>query len=318
MPYCNPLVTVVIPTHNRPNLLERAVRSVLLQTIADLEVIVVVDGPDSSTVSALEAMQSADPRLRFLALPQNVGGSDARNAGIEGAKGKWIALLDDDDEWLPQKLEKQLALGKSSSHSSPVISCEIIARTPTEEYIAPRRKPFLPFADYSWGRRSFFRSEGTLYCPTLVAPSALFRTCRFTSGLRRHQDWDWLIRAFALPGVGLEFISEPLVVCHLEENRGIVSRAPDWRYSLDWVNSMQSCVSQEAYAAFLLTNLSLTASKLGDWSAFIPLLNSAFRKGKPRAVHLVMYLGTWLLPMNLRGFTGRILRGGAKKNFQNG
>jgi len=302
----NPFVTVVIPTRNRQDLVGRAVRSVLLQTITDLEVIVVVDGPDPSTVSALEIIRGADARLRVLALPQNLGGSDARNAGINNAKGEWIALLDDDDEWLPQKLEKQLALGKISLHRFPVISCEIIGRTPAADFIAPLRKPFLPFADYAWGQRSLFRNEGALFCPTLVAPTALFRKCLFTSGLRRHQDWDWLIRAFAIPGAGLEFVSEPLVICHSEKNRGSVSSTPDWRYSLNWVNRMQSHFTPEAYAAFLLTNLSLSAASRGDWSAFVPLLVSAFRRGKPRAIHLAMYFGTWLIPMSFRGFIRRI------------
>ncbi len=314
----NPMVTVVIPTRNRPDLVGRAVRSALLQTITDLEVIVVIDGPDPSTVSVLEDIRSADARLRVLPLPQNVGGSDARNAGIEGAKGEWIALLDDDDEWIPKKLEKQLALGNDSSHRFPVISCQIIGRTPTADYIAPRTKPFLPFADYVWGRRSLFRGEGALYCPTLVGPTSLFRKCPFTSGLRRHQDWDWLIRAFDLPGVGLEFVSEPLVICHFEESRGSVSGTSDWRDSLNWVNKIQSYLAPETYAAFLLTNLGHSASKQGDWSAFAPLLVSAFRKGSPRTIHLAMYFGTWLIPMNFRQFIGGMLRGSIKKNLQHG
>jgi glycosyltransferase involved in cell wall biosynthesis len=227
----NPLASVVIPTRNRPELVGRAVRSALQQTLTDLEVIVVVDGPDPATVSALKVLQDTDSRLRVLPLPQNRGGSDARNAGIDAAKGKWIALLDDDDEWMPQKLEKQLALGECSSHRYPVISCKIIGRTPSGDSIYPSREPFLPFADYAWRHRGLLQTEGSLYCPTLVAPSALFRECPFTSGLRRHQDWDWVIRAFALPGVGLEFVSEPLVICHSEEDRGSISATPDWRYS---------------------------------------------------------------------------------------
>jgi len=308
----NPFVTVVIPTRNRPELVVRAVRSALLQTVTDLEVIVVVDGPDPCTVSALEFIQRTDARLRVVALPQNVGGSDARNAGIEYAVGEWIALLDDDDEWLPQKLEKQLALGKNSSHRFPVISCEIIGRTPTSDYIAPQRRPFLPFADYAWGQRGLFRGEGALYCPTLVGPRSLFKKCLFTSGLRRHQDWDWLIRAFALPGAGLEFVSEPLVICHFEEDRGSVSSTTDWRYSLNWVNRMQSYVVPESYAAFLLTSLSYSAAQQGDWSAFVPLLVSSFRRGKPRAIHLAMYFGTWLLPMRCRRFIRSITQGRPK------
>ena len=309
----NPLASVVIPTRNRPELVGRAVRSALQQTLTDLEVIVVVDGPDPATVSALKVLQDTDSRLRVLPLPQNRGGSDARNAGIDAAKGKWIALLDDDDEWMPQKLEKQLALGECSSHRYPVISCKIIGRTPSGDSIYPSREPFLPFADYAWRHRGLLQTEGSLYCPTLVAPSALFRECPFTSGLRRHQDWDWVIRAFALPGVGLEFVSEPLVICHSEEDRGSISATPDWRYSLNWANKKRSHFSPEAYSAFLLTNLSVSAAKKGEWSGFFLLLTSAFKSGKPRAVHLIQYVFAWLLPMNLRRLISRLLQGSSEK-----
>src|ERR1700744_4710601 len=95
-------VSAVIPTRNRPGLVCRAVESVLKQTIADLEVVVVVDGPDAATALALQEFH--DPRIRCIELQQNVGGSEARNVGIREAQGTWIALLDDDDEWLPTKL----------------------------------------------------------------------------------------------------------------------------------------------------------------------------------------------------------------------
>ena len=95
-----PVVSAVIPTRNRPELLCRAVRSVLSQTIRDIECIVVIDGPDMATVNALREI--ADARLSVMELPENVGGCEARNLGARAAKGEWVALLDDDDEWLPQ------------------------------------------------------------------------------------------------------------------------------------------------------------------------------------------------------------------------
>src|ERR1041385_5815082 len=98
-----PLVSAVIPTVGRPGLLPRAVRSALGQTVDDLEVIVVIDGPDDATRDALTAID--DPRLRVVQLPENVGLSSALNAGIREASGRWVALLDDDDEWFPRKLE---------------------------------------------------------------------------------------------------------------------------------------------------------------------------------------------------------------------
>src|ERR1700756_3334933 len=109
------LVTAVIPTRNRPELVCRAVRSALNQTYPNLEVVVVVDGPDPATVAALEELRH--PRVRISALSENVGGSEARNIGAREARGEWVALLDDDDEWLPEKLEKQIQSILSSNGS---------------------------------------------------------------------------------------------------------------------------------------------------------------------------------------------------------
>ncbi len=102
----SPQVSVVIPTYNRAALLPRAIRSVLSQTFPDIECIVVDDGSTDHTAALVEGFQ--DPRLRFLRLSVNRGVGHARNVGIQSARGELIAFLDSDDEWLPQKLERQV------------------------------------------------------------------------------------------------------------------------------------------------------------------------------------------------------------------
>jgi glycosyltransferase involved in cell wall biosynthesis len=101
------LVSVVIPTYNRAHLVGRAIRSVLGQTFSDFELIVVDDGSTDNTVEVVRGFQ--DPRIRLVRLAKNCGGSRARNEGIRVARGEWVAFLDDDDEWLPRKLELQVA-----------------------------------------------------------------------------------------------------------------------------------------------------------------------------------------------------------------
>ena len=83
-PMNHPIVTAVIPTHGRPGLVRRAVDSALAQTLAEIEVIVVIDGWDEATRVALSAI--ADERLRVIALPVKVGGSEARNTGVRAAR----------------------------------------------------------------------------------------------------------------------------------------------------------------------------------------------------------------------------------------
>jgi glycosyltransferase involved in cell wall biosynthesis len=101
----SPFFSVIIPTHNRAGLLEQALQSVLEQTFTDFEVIVVDDHSTDDTQARLARYD--DPRLTYFLNDHSRGGAGARNAGIARAKGQWIAFLDDDDVWLPQKLERQ-------------------------------------------------------------------------------------------------------------------------------------------------------------------------------------------------------------------
>lgn len=101
------LVSVVIPTRNRAGLVGRAVASVLAQTHANLELVVVDDASDDDTAARLAAV--ADPRLRLLVLDRPGGVSAARNRGLAVCRGDYLALLDSDDAWLPPKIERQLA-----------------------------------------------------------------------------------------------------------------------------------------------------------------------------------------------------------------
>jgi len=101
-----PIVSVVIPTYNRANLLGRAVRSVLRQTFSDFELIVVDDASVDDTASVIDDFY--DKRIKYTRHGSNLGAPAARNTGISNARGRYIGLLDDDDEWYPEKLEKQV------------------------------------------------------------------------------------------------------------------------------------------------------------------------------------------------------------------
>ncbi len=101
-----PKVSVVIPTHNRPALAKRAIASVLSQSYRELEVIVVDDGMKERADAV--AASFGDARLRYVSHDKEKGGGAARNTGIAHARGDFIAFLDDDDEWMPEKLEMQM------------------------------------------------------------------------------------------------------------------------------------------------------------------------------------------------------------------
>ena len=97
-----PRYSVIIPVYNRERMIERAVRSVLTQTYADFEVIVVDDGSTDGSAAVVESI--ADSRVRLVPMAKNCGVSEARNEGVRQASGELIAFLDSDDEYLPEKL----------------------------------------------------------------------------------------------------------------------------------------------------------------------------------------------------------------------
>lgn len=109
-----PLVTVVIPTHNRKTLLPRALESVLRQTEGDFEIVIVDDGSHDGTEEMIRSTYR-DPKIRYERFPENRGVHAARNRGIDLARGEYVAFLDSDDEWYPHALARGLQVMQDSS-----------------------------------------------------------------------------------------------------------------------------------------------------------------------------------------------------------
>jgi glycosyltransferase involved in cell wall biosynthesis len=296
----NTLVTAVIPTRNRPELLKRAIASVLAQTFERIEIIVVIDGPDTVTEAALELM--ASERLRFIPLRETVGGSDARNIGVRHATTEWIAFLDDDDEWLPGKIEKQLAMAGQAREPYPVISGQLIAKSPYGDFVWPRRFPeeSEPISEYLFNRKTFFRGEGQLQTSMLLTKRSLMELVPFTSGLRKHQDFDWYLRVSQVPGAQFHFVPEPLVHLYLEENRESITGRPDWQFSLNWLRANRQRMTRRAYAGFISTQLAPEASQQGAWAAAPKLFVEMFRHGKPDYMDVSLFAAMWLMRPSLR------------------
>jgi glycosyltransferase involved in cell wall biosynthesis len=293
-----PLISVVIPSHRRPALVQRAVRSVLAQTFADLEVIVVLDGADPESEARLKAVD--DARLQVISVPEPVGGSTARNIGVRAARAGWIALLDDDDEWFPQKLEKQIAIGQSSRYQYPIVASSVIARTPSADLCWPKKPPRHPLSEYLFVRNSLFQGEALLQTSTLLTKRELLLNYPFTPGLRRHQDWDWILRAGESPGAGIEFISEPLAVWYIDDPFSPLKTQYHWRYSLEWMRANRHLLTPKAYAGLSAVTLSSQAAWQGDWKAFFPLLRETVTGGKPRFMDLLLFFGMWFVPRGVR------------------
>ncbi len=301
-----PVVSAIIPTLQRPGLLVRAVQSVFAQTHAHLEVIVVVDGPDEPTLAALRAVD--DPRLRIVANPRSLTAAGARNAGVAHATGTWIAFLDDDDEWLPTKIEKQLAL--AAGRDSVVVSCLTRVETPLTTYVWPEviYDNRLPLGEYLFDRKTAFLGASFIQSSGYLLPRALFLESPFRVGTP-HDDWDFILRLASRPGVVVETVPEPLVKHAFEEQRVTLSSRNTWQESLAWIEGIRPMLTRRAYSGFLLGVVGPRAANERAFSAFFPLLARSFRHGSPRPIQVLVYIAFWTVSQDRRRRLRALLRG---------
>ncbi len=296
-------VSVVIPTRFRPDLVVRAAASALAQTHPDVEVIVVIDGPDPDTAAALAAI--ADPRLRVLALPANGGAARARNRGIEAATGRWVAFLDDDDHWYPGKLAAQVAAAPADL-PYPILSCRCEVVTARGTFVWPRRLagPEDVIGDYLFVRHGLFKGETFAPTSTLMAPRELLERHPFP--VSRFDDWEWLITAGRIGGCAL--VTVPTVGCvhYAESSRVTLSTCHNFDHALEWAESMQPHLTPRAYAALLLQAMGGEAAARTA-GARMRILLSALAHGHPSAVGMATFALHSLMPVSLRRRVRRAL-----------
>jgi glycosyltransferase involved in cell wall biosynthesis len=299
-PSAAPTVSVVIPTRNRSELLQRAIRSVLDQSFRNFELVIVIDGPDERTQSVVDSF--GDSRIRALQLASSTGGSAARNAGVVAARGPWIAFLDDDDEWLPEKLKAQLSATADIDSPHIIIACQIMARSPRGTFVWPRRlpRPDEDISDYLLARRSWFHGEGTIQTGMLLVTKELLQLVPFDHTLKRHQETDWILRAARVPEFFLHYVEIPLAVWYFGEHRSTITAGVDWKHSLAWIRSRKGVITKRAYADFVLVNLAHQAKDAGQWNASWKLLYEAFRHGSPGPYALALFWVMWLVPQAVR------------------
>ena len=311
----------MVPTFRRPDLVPQAVASALAQTRRDIEVVVVVDGEgEDGTIEALAAID--DARLRVLRPGRRLGNAAARNLGIAAARGRWIALLDDDDLWMPDKIERQLAAAEAADVPLPVVSCRFVARSETDEFVWPRRLPEprtsgRAVGDYVLRRRRPATGDGVVQTSTVMAPAALFRACPFDPECRRFVDVDWLLRAAQVEGMALLFAApdRPLAVWRIDD-RPRISLQGGWREDVEWMRGRRHLVSPRAYAGFMLTLPSIRAAREGDRRALPGLIREALRVGRPGWAETAFHLGNFAFGPAMRRRLARLgrrrpARGGA-------
>lgn len=201
-------VTVIIPTYKRADLVPRAIASVLAQTYRDFEILVVDDCSPDNTRAVVHAI--TDPRVRYVRHERNLGLPAGRNTGIRAANGEYIAFLDDDDEWKPNKLERQLAV--MQDYDAVLCATQVNGARATRY-----SKERVTLADLRRGNR--FAPSG------LLVRTSVLRDLWFDETLRVGEDWDAYIRMASKYRIG--YVREPLVVYYQQGQTSMTSEAKD-------------------------------------------------------------------------------------------
>jgi glycosyltransferase involved in cell wall biosynthesis len=200
-----PAVSVIIPTYNRAALLRRSVESVLNQSFRDFEVIIVDDASTDETVEVVKLFE--DGRIKYLRREKRGGEAAARNTGIAHATGKYIASHDSDDEWMPQKLAKQMRIFEGSSEGIGVVYTGFWR-------IEGNRKTYLPPSriDKKEGRihRELLRGNFVGTPTTVVKRECFEKSGCFDERLRHLVDWEMWIRISER--YHFMCVNEPLVI----------------------------------------------------------------------------------------------------------
>jgi glycosyltransferase involved in cell wall biosynthesis len=210
----DPLVSVVLPTYNRLELLIEAVDSVRAQSLTDWELIVVDDGSTDGTDRWVGTI--ADPRVRLVAVPHSGNIARVRNIGVDAARSEWLAFLDSDDRWTPEKLTRQIA--RISDAPAAVCWCYTGFRTidrAGREVPVPHGARWKPAE--GWLVEHLLRYEAAVPIQTVLVPARLVRELRFDEQVPLVDDYELTLRlAAAARGV---VVDDPLVEIRLHDAR---------------------------------------------------------------------------------------------------
>jgi glycosyltransferase involved in cell wall biosynthesis len=185
----NPKISVILPVHNRADVLKRAIQSVVDQHLEDWELIVVDDGSTDDSVAVAKSF--GDERIRIIELGENRGGNVARNAGVRAAQTPLIAFLDSDDVYLPEKLETVVAEFERRPGLGLLID-SFVKVQPSGARV-DRRNPAI--VDTDLFRKALFRRQLWKATPSITVKRETILRTMFDETLRRLQDFDFLIRA---------------------------------------------------------------------------------------------------------------------------
>lgn len=234
--YIKDLVSVVIPTYKRYDTLSRAIKSVVSQTYSNIEILVVDDnepGDEFSLGVRKMISELSYPNLKLITQKKHINGAAARNAGIVHAKGEYIAFLDDDDLWLPDKIEMEVNfIHALPSDVGAVSNRKVFYKNGKIDHISEYWK-----ADRKQNFKVLSKQLNIQTCTLLIRRRCLDETGYFDSNLRRHQEVQ--LMSYFTTKYRVEFLNEILTVIDSSD----VMNRPDYnsfiKFKEDYYNSIK-------------------------------------------------------------------------------
>lgn len=248
-------VTAIITTTGRPEL-SRALESACSQRVSEhlsLEILIVADLSEKDESFARVNELATSWGVKLVVTGGKAGGAGARNRGVSAATGDWVAFLDDDDYWHPNKIALQYSSAIATSATVVAtrvdqvdqagnVLCEMVPLRLAE----PDQSP----AAYLFRRRRIGAKRASLFTSTLFVRKELADRVPWDAGLKRHQDWDWVIRLSQ---------DEQYRMCHLPESlativvgsSGSISARSNWEDSLEWANRTFSDAQRQVAVDFI-------------------------------------------------------------------
>ncbi len=198
-------VSIIIPTYNRSELIQKAIKSILDQTYQHFEIIVVDDASTDNTEDVINGYDN--PKIRYVKLKENKGQCFARNRGIEQSKGDFIAFLDSDDEWLPNKLKEQIEVFEKGSEKLGAVYGNVY-----EYNMVTKTKELYTYKFY---RGDIYEHIINGFCPPtpslfLVKKEAILKVGMFDESLLTFVDFDLWLRISK--EYEYDFVEAPLII----------------------------------------------------------------------------------------------------------
>ncbi|MEX0780305.1 MAG: glycosyltransferase family 2 protein [Balneolales bacterium] len=236
-------ISVIIPTFNRAQIISRSIKSVLNQTFQDFEIWIIDDASTDDTKKVVTSFK--EQKIRYHQLKENSGGAIARNVGIELSEGEFVAFLDSDDEWQPTMLESCLDRYESLNIQDLIIFSKLLMDNKVTKKVFPENI-------YQGGDLSeyIFCQQGLVSTITLFMPKYVAKNLMFKEGLIKHQDYDFVLRAYR-EKVKFTMIDKVLAVWYCERRPDRMGQKIEYEISFEWMINNLNLFTHRSAKAFI-------------------------------------------------------------------